>query len=39
MRWKLVLRVPPLIPSLEPLLELENAEADQRAPNEQACQQ
>jgi hypothetical protein len=38
-RWKLVLCVPPLIPSLKPLLKLEKAEAGQRAPDEQACHQ
>jgi hypothetical protein len=37
MRCKLVLCVPALIPSLKPLLELEEAEAGQRAPDEQAC--
>jgi hypothetical protein len=39
MRRKLVLRVPPLIPSFKPLLELEKAEAGKRARDEQACHQ
>jgi hypothetical protein len=39
MRWTLVLRVPPLIPSLEPPLELKKAKTGHRAPDEQAHHQ